>query len=70
MLFLVYSAYQIVVEEVNPQRTRRQASSDCYEVIINLFYIRLQSHAFTTYQIYMYLFTAVLVLKSYVPKKD
>ncbi|XP_034555399.1 receptor-type tyrosine-protein phosphatase kappa isoform X3 [Notolabrus celidotus] len=26
------SAYQIVVEEVNPQRTRRQASSDCYEV--------------------------------------
>uniref|UniRef100_A0A8D0D0U7 protein-tyrosine-phosphatase n=1 Tax=Sander lucioperca TaxID=283035 RepID=A0A8D0D0U7_SANLU len=30
------SAYQIVVEEVNPQRTRRQASSDCYEVIINL----------------------------------
>ncbi|TKS76269.1 Receptor-type tyrosine-protein phosphatase kappa [Collichthys lucidus] len=25
------SAYQIVVEEVNPQRTRRQASSDCYE---------------------------------------
>lgn len=30
---LVCSAYQIVVEEVNPQRTRRQASSDCYEVI-------------------------------------
>lgn len=30
---LVYSAYQIVVEQVNPQRTRRQASSDCYEVI-------------------------------------
>ncbi|XP_008395633.1 receptor-type tyrosine-protein phosphatase kappa isoform X7 [Poecilia reticulata] len=26
------SAYQIVVEEVNPQRSRRQASSDCYEV--------------------------------------
>lgn len=31
-----YSAYQIVVEEVNPQRTRRQASSDCYEVIVDL----------------------------------
>lgn len=30
--FSVYSAYQIVVEEVNPQRSRRQASSDCYEV--------------------------------------
>lgn len=28
----MYSAYQIVVEEVNPQRSRRQASSDCYEV--------------------------------------
>uniref|UniRef100_A0A3B3VWJ3 Receptor-type tyrosine-protein phosphatase kappa n=1 Tax=Poecilia latipinna TaxID=48699 RepID=A0A3B3VWJ3_9TELE len=26
------SAYQIVVEEVNPQRSRRQASSDCFEV--------------------------------------
>uniref|UniRef100_A0A674MA36 Receptor-type tyrosine-protein phosphatase kappa n=1 Tax=Takifugu rubripes TaxID=31033 RepID=A0A674MA36_TAKRU len=30
------SAYQIVVEIVIPQRTRRQASSDCYEVIKNL----------------------------------
>ncbi|XP_053301088.1 receptor-type tyrosine-protein phosphatase kappa isoform X3 [Pleuronectes platessa] len=29
------SAYQIVVEEVNPQRTRRQASSDCYEVPVS-----------------------------------
>lgn len=29
----VYSAYQIVVEEVNPQRARRQASSDCFQVI-------------------------------------
>lgn len=36
---LFYSAYQIVVEEVNPQRTRRQASSDCYEVTINPFLI-------------------------------
>ncbi|KAJ3606768.1 hypothetical protein NHX12_026287, partial [Muraenolepis orangiensis] len=26
------SAYQIVVAEVNPQRSRRQASSDCYQV--------------------------------------
>lgn len=26
------SAYQIVVEEVNPRRTRRQTSSDCFEV--------------------------------------
>uniref|UniRef100_A0A7N8XZP5 protein-tyrosine-phosphatase n=1 Tax=Mastacembelus armatus TaxID=205130 RepID=A0A7N8XZP5_9TELE len=34
------SAYQIVVEEVNPQRTRRQASSDCYEVIINHIYFK------------------------------
>uniref|UniRef100_A0AAQ6A5C5 protein-tyrosine-phosphatase n=1 Tax=Amphiprion ocellaris TaxID=80972 RepID=A0AAQ6A5C5_AMPOC len=33
------SAYQIVVEEVNPQRTRRQASSDCYEVAPNLFHV-------------------------------
>lgn len=33
---VLFSAYQIVVEEVNPQRTRRQASSDCYEVIKNL----------------------------------
>uniref|UniRef100_A0A8C5I0A3 protein-tyrosine-phosphatase n=1 Tax=Gouania willdenowi TaxID=441366 RepID=A0A8C5I0A3_GOUWI len=29
------SAYQIVVEEVNPQRTRRQASSDCYKVPVS-----------------------------------
>uniref|UniRef100_A0A8C6KV15 Receptor-type tyrosine-protein phosphatase kappa n=1 Tax=Nothobranchius furzeri TaxID=105023 RepID=A0A8C6KV15_NOTFU len=29
------SAYQIVVEEVNPQRARRQASSDCYEVPVS-----------------------------------
>ncbi|XP_034755355.1 receptor-type tyrosine-protein phosphatase kappa isoform X27 [Etheostoma cragini] len=29
------SAYQIVVEEVNPQRTRRQASSDCFEVPVS-----------------------------------
>ncbi|XP_035764364.1 receptor-type tyrosine-protein phosphatase kappa isoform X9 [Neolamprologus brichardi] len=29
------SAYQIVVEEVNPQRTRRQASSDCYQVPVS-----------------------------------
>uniref|UniRef100_A0A673CRQ8 protein-tyrosine-phosphatase n=1 Tax=Sphaeramia orbicularis TaxID=375764 RepID=A0A673CRQ8_9TELE len=29
------SAYQIVVEEVNPQRSRRQASSDCYEVPVS-----------------------------------
>lgn len=56
---LVYSAYQIVVEEVNPQRTRRQASSDCYEVIINLFYIHLTSHAFTTNLIYTYLIASV-----------
>lgn len=35
--YIVYSAYQIVVEEVNP-RSRRQATSDCYEVNINLYY--------------------------------
>uniref|UniRef100_A0A7N6B1E7 Receptor-type tyrosine-protein phosphatase kappa n=1 Tax=Anabas testudineus TaxID=64144 RepID=A0A7N6B1E7_ANATE len=29
------SAYQIVVEEGNPKRTRRQASSDCYEVPVS-----------------------------------
>ncbi|KAK7907207.1 hypothetical protein WMY93_015819 [Mugilogobius chulae] len=29
------TAYQIVVEEVNPQRSRRQASSDCYEVPVS-----------------------------------
>lgn len=33
---VLFSAYQIVVEEVKSQRTRRQASSDCYEVIKNL----------------------------------
>uniref|UniRef100_A0AAQ4QXF1 Receptor-type tyrosine-protein phosphatase kappa n=1 Tax=Gasterosteus aculeatus aculeatus TaxID=481459 RepID=A0AAQ4QXF1_GASAC len=29
------SAYQIVVEEVNPRRTRRQASTDCFEVPVS-----------------------------------
>ncbi|KAG7269221.1 hypothetical protein CRUP_037921 [Coryphaenoides rupestris] len=29
------SAYQIVVAEVNPQRSRRQASSDCYQVPVS-----------------------------------
>lgn len=32
---LVHSAYQIVVEEVAPQRSRRQVS-DCYEVTESL----------------------------------
>ncbi|KAM6965042.1 receptor-type tyrosine-protein phosphatase kappa [Aplochiton taeniatus] len=29
------SAYQIVVEEIQPQRTRRQASSDCFQVPVS-----------------------------------
>lgn len=63
---LVFSAYQVVVEEVNPQRTRRQASSDCYEVIINLLYIHLTSHACTTNLIYTLLACS---LKSFIPRK-
>lgn len=47
---VLHSAYQIVVEEVNPQRTRRQASSDCYEVIKNLHFTVAASQEITDIQ--------------------
>ena len=35
LLCVSSSVYQIVVAEVNPQRSRRQASSDCYQVSLS-----------------------------------